>query len=265
MPFWANCEATIPEATIPGCSIQSSFKQLLVYFKFILVLSGDLNLNPGPITPKRINILWEILPFHNCRFSTKQMVYQLNSLSVVSDDACKIFQKRGMNFIHLNINSLLSKIDEIRYIAKLTNATVIGLRETKRDNTVLSSELEIKGYDLARSWWSQSRGGVACFVKNSISYNRKTNFCIDAEIIFVEIFLPKFKPFLIGTLYILPDKYDFVNCLEHTFSDTNVFESQECYLLGGINIKWQLKDKDILDINPQILWIKRCLSFLDHV
>ena len=153
----------------------------------------------------------------------------------------------------------------MRYIAKLTNATVIGLSETKLDNTVLSSELEIEGYVLAISWWSQRGEGVACFVKSSISYNRKTNFCINAENIFVEIFLPKSKPFLIGTLYIPPDKYDFVNYLEHTFSDTNVFESQECYLLGGINIKWQPKDKEILDTNPQILLIKRCLSFLDHI
>ena len=45
-----------------------------------------------------------------------------------------------MHFIHLNINSFLFKIDEIRYIAKLTNATVIGLNETKLDNTILSSE-----------------------------------------------------------------------------------------------------------------------------
>ena len=38
---------------------------------------------------------------------------------------------RMEHFIHLNINSLLSKIDEIRCIAKLTNATVIGLSKTK--------------------------------------------------------------------------------------------------------------------------------------
>ena len=68
-----------------------------------------------------------------------------------------------MHFIHLNINSLLPKIDEIRYVAKLTNATVIGLNETTLDNTVLSSELEIEGYDLVRPDQSQ-RGGVACFV-----------------------------------------------------------------------------------------------------
>ena len=54
--------------------------------------------------------------------------------------------ERGIHFIHLNINSFLCKIDEIRYIAKLTNTTVIGLNETKLDNTVLSSEFEIEGY-----------------------------------------------------------------------------------------------------------------------
>ena len=178
------------------------------------------------------------------------MDYQLDPLSVVSNDAWNIFQKRGMHFIHLNINSILPKIDEIRYIAKLTNATVIGLSETKLDNAVLSSELEIEGYDLVRSDRSRRGGGVACFVKNSISYNRKPNFCINTESIFIEIFLPKSKPVLIGILYRPPDKYDFVNCLERTFSDTNVFESQECYLLGDININLQPKDKEIFRHKP---------------
>ena len=61
--------------------------------------------------------------------------------TVRKDDACNIFQKRGMHFIHLNINSILPKIDETRHIAKLTNATVIGLSENKLYNAVLSSEL----------------------------------------------------------------------------------------------------------------------------
>ena len=42
-----------------------------------------------------------------------------------------IVKKREMRFIHLSLNRLLSKIDEIRYIAKLTNTTVIGLSETE--------------------------------------------------------------------------------------------------------------------------------------
>ena len=138
-----------------------------------------------------------------------------------------------------------SKMDEICYITKLKNATVTGLSETKLDKTVLSIELEIKGYDLLRFHQSQKGGGEACFVKNSISYNQKPNFCINTESILIEIFLPRTKPVLIGILYRPTDKYDFVSCQERTFSDTNVFESQECYLLGDFNINLQPKDKDI--------------------
>ena len=46
------------------------------------------------------------------------------------------------------MNSILPKIYDIRYLAKVTNATVTGLSETKLDNAVFSSELEIEGHDL---------------------------------------------------------------------------------------------------------------------
>ena len=78
-------------------------------------------------------MLWELPPFHNCSFSTEHMDYQLYPLSLVGSEAWNIFQKRGIHFIHLNINSLLPKLDEIHYVAKLTNATVIGLSKTKLD------------------------------------------------------------------------------------------------------------------------------------
>ena len=106
-------------------------------------------MKPEPTTPKRNDILWELLPFHNCSFSTEQMDYQLDPLSVVSNDAWNITEKRGINFIHLNINSLLPKKDEKCFIAKLPNATVIGLSETKLDNTVLRSATETGRYDLS--------------------------------------------------------------------------------------------------------------------
>ena len=57
------------------------------YFKFILLLSGDINLNPGPTNPKRNDILWELLSFHNCSFSTEWIDYRLDPLSVFSNDA----------------------------------------------------------------------------------------------------------------------------------------------------------------------------------
>ena len=67
-----------------------------------------------------------------------------------------------MHFIHININSLLPKIDEVRYIANITNASIIGISETKLDEIIWSSELEVDSYDLVRLDRSRRGGGVAC-------------------------------------------------------------------------------------------------------
>ena len=70
------------------------------------------------------------------------MDHQPDSFSRNRNDAC------NMHFIHLSINRLLSKIDEIRFITKLTNVTVIGLSETKLYKASLSSQVEKEGHDL---------------------------------------------------------------------------------------------------------------------
>ena len=111
-----------------------------------------------------------------------------------------------MHFIYLNGSILLCKVDEIHYIAKLTDDTITGSSGTKFGNTVLSNEL-------ARVDLSPRRGSVACFDKNSISYNWKPNCCMNAESIFMEVFLPKSKPILIDILHRPPDEYHIVNCL----------------------------------------------------
>ena len=61
-----------------------------------------------------------------------------------------VFTSRGLHFIHLNVNSLLPKIDELRNIAKLSNAAVIGIIESKLDDSILSSEMHIDNYNTLR-------------------------------------------------------------------------------------------------------------------
>ena len=56
------------------------------------------------------------------------------------------FRKKGLHSLHLNIDSLLSKIDELSLIAQKANATVIGISETKLDRSALDSEVKICGY-----------------------------------------------------------------------------------------------------------------------
>ena len=48
----------------------------------------------------------------------------------------------GMDwFIDINVNSLLPKIEEIRFTAKKSKAIVIGITETKLDGTIFDAEI----------------------------------------------------------------------------------------------------------------------------
>ena len=62
--------------------------------RILLLLSGDISLNPGPV---------------------------YNNQSLHSNE-WNVFRSKGIHLIHLNVNSLLPEIDEIRYIAKRTKA-----------------------------------------------------------------------------------------------------------------------------------------------
>ena len=44
----------------------------------------------------------------------------------------------------MNINSLLLKTDDIRFIAKQSNPSIIGISESKLDSSILNSELDIE-------------------------------------------------------------------------------------------------------------------------
>ena len=55
-------------------------------------------------------------------------------------DKWNMFKHREQHIIHLNIKSLLPKIDELRHIAKVTNEVVIRVSESKLGNSVLTPE-----------------------------------------------------------------------------------------------------------------------------
>ena len=47
----------------------------------------------------------------------------------------KNFKKKGLHFVHININSLLPKIDELPHLTKTTDTFVVGISENKLDNS----------------------------------------------------------------------------------------------------------------------------------
>ena len=79
--------------------------------------------------------------------------------------------KKGLHSLHLNINSILPKIDEICFIAKLSNVSMIGISESNLDSSILNSELDIEVDDLIRV--DHLKRGVACYIRKLLSYKHK--------------------------------------------------------------------------------------------
>ena len=96
------------------------YKDYNNFYQFLLLLSGDVSLNPRPVQiSPAVNVnIWEPL------------------------------NKKGLHFLHININSLLPKIDELKCIANKTKAAIIGITESKLDHTLPDLEVNLPGYDI---------------------------------------------------------------------------------------------------------------------
>ena len=62
------------------------------------------------------------------------------------DDYNSIFKQKGLHFIHLNCNSLLSKIEELRTFILSTSPHIICFSETKLDKSISDGEIAIDNY-----------------------------------------------------------------------------------------------------------------------
>ena len=122
-----------------------------LYLKIILILSGDIELNPGPVDRNQIK-----------------------------KEDFEVFNNKGLHFMHLNISSLLNEIDELGHFARSSNAAIIGITGTKVDKTVHDSEVTVDGYNIVQTGRNRNSGGVACCIRNNTCFNRKT--CISDNI-----------------------------------------------------------------------------------
>ena len=80
-----------------------------------------------------------------------------------------------------------------------TNATIIGISESKLDESVLEPEIEIDDYKILRCDRNRHGGCVACYIENDLSYNIISVFPSEIESVFFEILLPNSKPITVGT------------------------------------------------------------------
>ena len=124
------------------------------------------------------------------------------------NEVCKVFKNKGTPLWHLNVNSLLSKIEELTTLAFNTNISVLGITETKLDSNVSNYWLKLDDYNSLRSDRNKNSGGIACCIKKNVAHNRQSiSISRNMENIVLDILLPKSKSITVSIIYRPPIMY----------------------------------------------------------
>ena len=116
------------------------YKDYNNFYEFLLLLSGDINLNPG---------LVQISP-------------------VMSINIYEPLNKKGLHFLHISINSLSPKSDELKYVTNKSKTNIIGITESKRDHNIPYIEDNLD--DILRCDRNRNGSGVAFYMRKEFIF-----------------------------------------------------------------------------------------------
>ena len=100
-------------------------------------------------------------------------------------------------------------------------------------------EIEIDSYNTLRFDRNRHTEGVACYVRNDLSFTKRNYFPHDIQTIFIEIFLPKTKPMTVGIVYRPPSQTNFLVAMNEHFYKLDTI-NKETFILGDFNINLYL-------------------------
>ena len=181
--------------------LRNKSKHFFKFYQILFLLSSDISLNPGPCQMQFIDgKTWEPL------------------------------KTRGLHFFHLNVNSLLSEIDELRDITNYIKPAILDITESKLDSFVMSAEVTFNSYSIIRNDGNRNGGGVPCYIRNDLCFNYKNIFSNSIEHVFFEIQMPKVKPIAIGIFYRPPNENNFLNIFSNEFQQIDSKTNEICLL-----------------------------------
>ena len=121
----------------------------------------------------------------------------------------KLSTVKGLRICHLNVRSLVNKIDEIRVFCETHNPHVLSLNETWLDSSINDGEIQLHGYSLVRRDISRRKGGVLLYVSSNLEYRVFQDPAVydqtDLQCIWMEITPPKSKGFILCSCYRPPN------------------------------------------------------------
>ena len=110
-----------------------------------------------------------------------------------------------MAIASLNINSLLSHIDERRVFISCSKVDILIINESKLDSTIHDNELYLPGFEIVRRERrvnGRKEGGVCIYLRTNLNFRIREDLNSDnLECLFVEISMPRSTGFLVDTWY----------------------------------------------------------------
>lgn len=212
-----------------------------------LLLSGDINLNPGPIClgckedsplPKGITYFTDMewICDHCVNYFSKN--YELDQ----STDQLLDQLPKGISVGHLNARGLMSKLDQLRIVLRNQTFDVIGISETRLDDSIDDAEIHIKGYHnkVYRRDRNKHGGGVLLYIKDkwTVTNVSKHEFL---EVLTLDIKQLNSPTLKLGVVYRPPDSLvqwytDFDSVAEELATS-----AENIIVMGDFNVD-QLKD-----------------------
>ena len=150
-----------------------------------------------------------------------------------SPDYISLKSSLGFKCCHINVHSLLPKIDEVRHLVNSLNIHCLSVNETFLDSSIFDHEISIHNYSLFRKDRNRHGGGVALYVQNTFN-SVPLDLESHTECIFTVV-KSKGRKFIIGSIYRPPNStaayYDnIIHDLEKIHS-----LSTEIILMGDFN------------------------------
>ena len=158
---------------------------------------------------------------------------------------------KGLTIFHLNIRSLLYKLDQVKPMLMQANIHIMCITETWLNNNISNHELTIQGYKLVRKDRTTKRGGgIIAYIRNDIDYDE-----IDEseagetqgpqiETLWIKINFKHTRPILLCIMY-NPPNCSITNALSELGLQMKQYRpvtDHEIYMLGDTNVNMLQKN-----------------------
>ena len=180
----------------------------------------------------------------NCNVCLQNKYVQLENGKVPN------LSNKGIKFGHINIHSLIGKIDEFKMMCNNVY-DIICVNETLCDKTVHDSELQLHGYNILRKDRKRDGGGVALYINDAFIFKRRDDLAdVNIECIWAEITPPHRSPILVCAVYNPNGKdAEFSKRLSVMLSNASIGDN-EIVVLGDFNCDFtpNVNSKEVKDL-----------------